>query len=74
MPWYYGSSFMWLMPLTMLLFWGGLIVVVVLVLRHFRIATPRHADAERILGERLARGEIDENEYTRLRDLLRTRS
>ena len=74
MPWYYyGSGPGWLMPLTMaigmLVFWGGLVTVVVLVLKHF--GTRRHQDAERALAERLARGEIDDKEYTRLRDILR---
>lgn len=74
MPWYYyGSGPGWLMPLTMaigmLVFWGGLVTVVVLVLRHF--GARRHQDAERVLAERLARGEIDETEYARLRDILR---
>lgn len=75
MPWYYGASDGWLMPLTMavamVLFWGGLIAVVVLVLRHFRTGPPRQSDAERVLAERLARGEIDETEYAKLRELLR---
>jgi len=72
MPWYYGGP-SWLMPLTMAIgmavFWGGLVTVVVLVLKHF--GARRHPDAEQTLAERLARGEIDENEYTRLRDILR---
>jgi putative membrane protein len=76
MPWYYyGSGPSWLMPLTMAiamaLFWGGLVTVVVLVLRHFRVQPQGHRDAERTLADRLARGEIDEDEYTRLRDILR---
>ena len=74
MPWgYYGTDAGWLMPLTMAIgmavFWGGLVTVVVLVLKHF--GTRRHQDAEQVLADRLARGEIDENEYTRLRDILR---
>ncbi|HTI26838.1 MAG TPA: SHOCT domain-containing protein [Kutzneria sp.] len=75
MPWgYYGTDAGWLMPLTMVIgmavFWGGLVTVVVLVLKHF--GGRRHQGAEQTLAERLARGEIDENEYTRLRDILRT--
>ena len=77
MPWYYyGNGPGWLMPLTMvigmLVFWGGLAAVVVLVPRHFRAQPHGHRDAEKVLAERLARGEIDETEYTRLRDILRT--
>ena len=74
MPWYYNGPG-WVMPLTMAIgmavFWGGLVTVVVLVLRHFGSGTHRHRTAEQVLAERLARGEIDENEYTRLRDILR---
>ena len=46
--------------------------MVVLVLRHFGSGTHRNRTAEQALAERLARGEIDETEYTRLRDILRT--
>ncbi|MFC0432045.1 putative membrane protein [Kutzneria buriramensis] len=74
MPWYYNGP-TWLMPLTMAIgmavFWGGLVTVVVLVLRRYG---PQHrsSGAEQVLAERLARGEIDDKEYTRLRDILRT--
>jgi putative membrane protein len=73
MPWYYNGP-AWLMPLTMAIgmavFWGGLVTVVVLVLRRYG---PQHrTGAEQVLAERLARGEIDDKEYTRLRDILRT--
>ncbi len=74
MPWYYGPGAGWAMPLTMavgmVVFWLGLAAVVVLVLRHN--STRRHAGAEQVLAERLARGEIDKDEYIRLRDILRT--
>jgi putative oligomerization/nucleic acid binding protein len=33
----------------------------------------RQRSAEELLAERLARGEIDEAEYTRLRDIVRSR-
>jgi putative membrane protein len=74
MPWgYYGTDAGWLMPLMMAIgmavFWGGLVTVVVLVLKHF--GARRHPDAEQTLAERLARGEIDDKEYIRLRDILR---
>jgi putative membrane protein len=76
MPWYYyGSGAGWLMPLTMAIgmavFWGGLVTVVVLVLRHYGSGTHRNRTAEQVLAERLARGEIDDKEYVRLRDILR---
>jgi putative membrane protein len=71
MHWYYGTPMGWsgfvLMLLTMILFWGGVITLVVVLLR-------RHdAPALRILEERLARGEIGTDEFDRVRKTLRTR-
>lgn len=65
------------MTLVMLLFWGGLITMVVLLVRRSRGSEgtsslhPSHHDAERILNERFARGDIDEDEYTSRRTALR---
>ncbi|WP_052407953.1 SHOCT domain-containing protein [Allokutzneria albata] len=53
------------MIVMMLVFWGGLLAVILTVLRHPRFTRSRLTDAERILAERLARGEIDEEEYRR---------
>ena len=49
------------------------VAVVVLIVRHFR-AQPRDAtsNAEALLAERFARGEIDEGDYLRRRDALRS--
>ena len=71
----------------MVLFWGSLAAIVLMVMRsggrsrhdhHARGAEPPPrdptADAERILHERFARGEIGEDEYTRRHDLLKGRS
>jgi putative membrane protein len=72
----------------MVLFWGAIGLVVLAVVRsggwshhhdHYdhRLGAPRRDstdDAERILHERFARGEIDEAEYTRRHDLLKERS
>ncbi|MFF3607862.1 SHOCT domain-containing protein [Streptomyces sp. NPDC002463] len=60
----------------MVLFWGLLITAVVLIFRTLDRAAgppPRQgtAAAEQILGERLARGEIDEEEYRRRLSALR---
>jgi putative membrane protein len=65
------------MTLMMLLFWGGLITIVVLLFRHTAATEPTNAPrpphdaAERILNERFARGEIDEAEYSARRGALR---
>ena len=40
---------------------------------HSPTAPPPTADAERLLAERFARGDIDVEEYTMRRDLLRSR-
>jgi putative membrane protein len=65
------------MAVLMLIFWGGVVTVVVLLVRRSHPgegpATPRptHQEAERILNERFARGEIDEQEFTARRAALR---
>lgn len=53
----------------MLIFWGGLAAVVLLALR--RPGDGHTSEPERILAERFARGEIDEDEYQRRRRALR---
>lgn len=70
----------WLaMGLIMLLFWILLLTAVFLLLRWFREQRSgggggaRHQDndaADRMLAERFARGEIDEEEYRRRRSVL----
>jgi len=70
MDWNNGWSWMW-MGLMMVLFWGGLIVLVALLLRVGRFGgrkdqtgTPAPGpDATEILRARFARGEITEDEY-----------
>jgi len=78
MSWY-GSGWAWwqagLMWAGMLVFWGLLIwAVYALVTNLTRKPGPEHRgdDARRILDGRLARGEIDVEEYHRLRDLIDT--
>ncbi|ASO20814.1 putative membrane protein [Actinoalloteichus hoggarensis] len=69
----------WLMLLGMLVFWAGLITVVVLVLRRFAHSSERHGGrvggdtggAYHILDDRFARGEIDRDEYESRRAVLR---
>lgn len=70
MDWNNGWSWMW-MGLMMILFWGGLIVLVALLLRVGRFGglkdqtdTPAPGpDTTEILRARFARGEITEDEY-----------
>ncbi|MFS8102616.1 SHOCT domain-containing protein [Lentzea alba] len=75
--WYYGGTPMgWggivMMALGMILFWGTLVVVGVLVLRKVNEGG-RNGSALRVLEERLARGEIDTDEFDRVRKTLSTR-
>lgn len=77
MMWWHGdwNGWAWLaMSASMLLFWGLLIWGVMSVVRNTSNGsrpTPRESDPDQILRERFARGEIDEEEYERRRDLLR---
>ncbi|HEY8752334.1 MAG TPA: SHOCT domain-containing protein [Arthrobacter sp.] len=65
------------MALLMLIFWGGVVAVVMLLVRRAHpgegpaALRPPYHDAERILNERFARGEIDEQEFTARRTALR---
>lgn len=68
----------WLgMGLMMLVFWLLLVGAVFLILRWYRgegssrpSTGPDHDAAQRMLAERFARGEIDEEEYRRRRGVL----
>lgn len=69
----------WLaMGLMMVLVWGLPIALVVWAVRssfhHDRpsVTAPPRPDADRVLAERYARGEIDESEFARRREVLRT--
>jgi putative membrane protein len=81
MMFWYGGGWAWwqagLMWLAMIAFWALLIwAVYALVTGATRRDQPAQGgpplggDARRILDERLARGEIDAEEYRRLRDIL----
>jgi putative membrane protein len=70
------------MGIMMLLFWGGVAALVVLLVRAGRSGSGGggyyppglgHDDPERILGQRFARGEIDETEYRARLDALKRR-
>lgn len=67
------------MALMMLLFWGGVVTVVILLVRggrqgHGGYYGSAHDEAERILNERFARGEIDASELNERRAALRRKS
>jgi len=77
MFWYGGHWALWqasLMWLGMILFWGLLIwAIYALVTSLIRKSTEKDdtaGEARQILDRRLARGEIDEAEYGRLRELI----
>jgi len=76
MMWGYdGFGFGWGgMGIGMLLFWGIIVVAIVLLLRAFGTASSRQSESGGrgkapldILGERYARGEIDKNEFEQKR-------
>lgn len=62
----------WLMMgFTFLVFWGAVIALVVWLVRSTSTSGTRpSAPADEVLAERFARGEIDEEEYRRRRDVL----
>jgi putative membrane protein len=75
----------WIAAIVMMvLFWGVIAAIVITLVRSGRWSRHDHHaappagssthEAERILHERFARGEIDADEYTRRHDLLKERS
>ena len=67
------------MGLMMLVFWGSIAALVVYMVRSgghrhdsHHVDSPRQDQAIRILDERFARGEIDAEDYSARRDLLRS--
>lgn len=67
------------MGMTMVIFWGAVIAVIVWLIRRSRVS-PRAGDAampvdraDRELAERFARGEIDEAQFTRTRSVLHSK-
>lgn len=65
----WGSGTWWWMGLVMVAFWGIVVWgIVMLVRRRPESSAP---DAQTLLGERYARGEIDDDEYQRRRETLR---
>ncbi len=76
--WYWGGGVAWwgwlLGAIGTVVFWGLVIWAIWYLVTAFTTRRsepgPRGADPKRILDERLARGEIDAEEYVRLRDLM----
>ena len=77
-----GAGGLVLMLLLIMGVWSIVVVGGILAFRALSHPSPEHhspaappptADAERLLAERFARGEIDVEEYTVRRDLLRSR-
>ncbi len=82
----YGGGNHWglwvLMIVAMVIFWGALAWIIVTLVRHRGTpadpipstpgpsSSPPGSDALRILHERLARGDIDVDEYTRRRSMI----
>ncbi|MGW4213607.1 SHOCT domain-containing protein [Lentzea sp. NPDC004789] len=71
---YYGTPMGWggfaMMTLGMIVFWSVLLTVVVLLVRR---RDDHGGSALHILEERLARGEIDTDEFDRVRKTLHSR-
>jgi putative membrane protein len=70
-----GRGWWWVMGIGWLLFLAFIGILVFLVVRHHTStgnSGGRRSSAEDVLAERLARGEIDEDEYRRRRDALRS--
>jgi putative membrane protein len=79
--WHYGmdGGGWWWMAIMMVVFWGGLIALAVALLRRPHQAAGGTSDsstrpsAQEILAERLARGEIEADEYRSRLDALNHR-
>lgn len=75
MAWYWhghdGGVGTWLWLAWMVLFWGGLLAAGVYFIRRRPTHVDAGPDAEDVLAERYARGEIDAEEYRRRQAVLR---
>ncbi|HZV25272.1 MAG TPA: hypothetical protein VFG00_03190 [Acidothermaceae bacterium] len=73
MVWHHswGAGDWVVMSLVMLIFWGALVAGVLWLVRNARRPLEQNpGGARQILDEKLARGEVTEEEYLRRRDLL----
>lgn len=73
----WGDGWSWIGGgLMMLLFWGGLVALVVLLVRGFgtrppaRLEEPATRDAREVLATRFARGEISQEEFEQRNQVL----
>lgn len=66
-----GRGWWWVMGIGWLIFLALLVVLSVVLVRHFTQSGPARRAAEDVLAGRFAHGEIDEDEYRRRRDTLR---
>jgi putative membrane protein len=66
-----GRGWWWAMGVGWLIFLVLIGVVIVVVARHFTANGQRSSSAEAVLAERFARGEIDEDEYHKRREVLK---
>jgi putative membrane protein len=68
--WYYdGWSWLWMVPM-MVLFWVGLIVLVMFLIRAFARSTSISDSALETVRRRFAAGEIGEDEYEKTKRAL----
>lgn len=65
-----GAGWWLLMSLGTVLFWAAVILAGYALVRAAAERGRSHSDARRLLDERLARGEIDADDYTRRRAML----
>ena len=65
-----GRGWWWAMGIGWLVFLGLVAVLAIVLTRHYRGTSSRRRPAHDVLDERFARGDIDENEYRRRREVL----
>jgi putative membrane protein len=72
MMWGYDAGgWFWMVP-VMLLFWGGVIAAIVLVVRALGAPRTEGDEASQTLRKRLAAGEISPDDYERMKRLLQS--
>jgi putative membrane protein len=66
--WGWGGGWWWLvMPIGMIIFWGGIIAFIVWAIRQFAEGRGGGSNSIDIAGARYARGEISREEFDQLR-------